>query len=255
MSDQPTSGAPDFRYGRRQIFTQNETAQPTYAYEPLAPADFLNPQEGDEFNHGERHDADVRRLRAILRRHYRNNPFMGVFGGIPIVWNDPALPHPAPDVVIVPNAADPHRPRVHFDVAAEEARPRCIVEVISPYLADQDLVDKRSIYAQAGVEEYIVVDSGLRSQDGPVEYRILGYRLERDVYTPLAADEQGRLHSNALRVWFAVTPDKQSFNVFDARAGAAIEPDSEDEEKPAAAQIEGAFRAQSIASQLDFLRP
>jgi Uma2 family endonuclease len=250
-SNAATASFPEeYRYGRRQTITQNETAQPTCSYEALAPSAFLNPQEGDEFNHGMRHDAEVRRLRATFRRHYRNNPFITVLSGIPIYWADASLPRPAPDVAIVPNASDPHRPRTHFDVAQEGAQPRTIVEVTSPFLAELDLVDKLAIYAQAGVAEYFVIDSGQRAHDAPVAYRVLGYRLESGTYIPLRADAQGRLHSKTLRAWFEVAPDQQSFQVFDARSGTAIEPEPEDDELPSTAQIEGTFRAQSIASQL-----
>ncbi|MEZ4615786.1 MAG: hypothetical protein R2867_09820 [Caldilineaceae bacterium] len=76
----------EFYYGRRQLIDYDRTAQPTYGYEPLTPADFLDPQEHDTFSHSPRHDADVQRLYAIFRFHYRVNPLVAVFTGIKICW-------------------------------------------------------------------------------------------------------------------------------------------------------------------------
>ncbi|HXF61434.1 MAG TPA: Uma2 family endonuclease [Caldilineaceae bacterium] len=233
--------------GRRQIVTQNVTAQPEYEEVALTAADFLNPQPGDEFFHGEQHDAAVKRLAAILRGLYRYSSFTAVLTGAKIIWLDPALPQPAPDLAVVARVTEPQRPRPTFNVSEEGATPRFILEVTSPHLAEIDRVEKRALYAQAGVQEYFILDL---VGNGPA---LLAYRLEDGVYVPIAPDEQGRLYSAANKAWFMVGANGD-VQVIEARTGAVIEPPENADEPQAAAQVEAAWRAQSIASKLDFLR-
>lgn len=247
----------EFYYGRRQLIDYNRTAQPTYGYQPLSPADFLDPQEHDTFNHGPRHDEDVRRLYAVLRQHYRVNPLVSVFTSIKIKWAITDLPQPVPDVVVVPGAEDWAVQRSVLDVAAEKVSPALIVEVLSPRFIDADLVEKRAIYAQAGVREYFIVDSGER-EDGErenvnaVAYRVIGFRLVDNAYESIVADESGRLYSEVARLWFVVAPDQQGIILVSKRTGQPIEPDPNSLIDPNAARAEATFRANSIASQLNF---
>ena len=119
----------EFYYGRRQLIDYDRTAQPTYGYQPLTPADFLDPQEEDVFNHGPRHDETVLRLYATLRTHYRVNPLMTVLSGVKLQWGIPDLSQPAPDVVIATGAESWDQQRTVIDVAAEGVTPTLIVEV------------------------------------------------------------------------------------------------------------------------------
>lgn len=241
-----------FYYGRRQLIDYNRAAQPTYGYEPLTPADFLDPQEHDSFNHGPRHHADVQRLYAIFRQHYRVNPLVAVLTGIKMVWDLPALPQPTPDVAIVPGGEHWDSQRTRLDVAAEEIRPTLIVEVLSPRFVTGDLEEKVTIYAQAGVQEYFIVDSGEREDRDDIAYCVHGYRLNDGRYQPIAPDEQGRIYSAVARVWFVPSADAQQILVISKRTGQPIEPDPNSLTSPAAARAEATFRANSIASQLNF---
>lgn len=244
----------EFYYGRRQLIDYDRTAQPTYGYQPLTAQDFLNPQQHDSFNHGSRHDTDVRRLYAILRQHYRINPLVSVFTGIKMIWDQPELAQPAPDVVVVPNAESWAGGRTELDVAVEETRPSLIVEVVSPRFVNADLEDKVQIYAAAGVREYFIVDSGEREDNDAIAYRVLGYRRNDDAYEPIAADAQGRLYSEVARAWFVVNAAKSQVDLVSKRTGEPIQPDPDSLTSPSAAQAEATFRANSIASRLDLLR-
>ena len=203
----------------------NRTAQPTYGYAPLTPADFLDPREHDTFNHGPRHDADVQRLYAIFRQHYRVNPLVAVFTGIKMIWDIPDLSQPTPDVAIVPGAESWDSQRTALDVAEEGQRPTMIVEIVSPRFVDADQVEKVQIYAQAGVQEYFVVDSGEREDSDAIAYRVWGYRLNDGGYQPIAADEQGRLYSEVARLWFVPDAEQDQILVISKRTGQPIQPD------------------------------
>lgn len=253
--DKQSAGPP---VGRRQIVTQNVTAQPDYEEVALTAADFLNPQPGDEFFHGEQHDVAVKRLAAILRHLCRYSPSTTVLAGAKIIWPDPTLPQPAPDLAVVSGVAEPQRPRQTFNVAEEGETPRFILEVTSPLLAEVDRIEKRALYAQAGVQEYFILDlvgnsPAIEDRQPDTRPALLAYRLEDGAYLPIAPDEQGRLYSAANKTWFVVN-GSGVVQVIEARTGAPIEPPDETEEPQAAAQVEAAWRAQSIASKLDFLR-
>lgn len=248
--------------GRRQTVTYSTTAQPTYTVQELTPADFLNPHPGDEFFYGDAHAALVAYLAACFRFLYRYNPFVAVLVGTKIVWDDPALAQPAPDLAIVANLADPARPRDRLDVAAEGVRPRFILEVTSPVLADIDLVDKVGVYGRAGVQEYFIVQPA--TQTGPA-LSVLAYRLNQGVYQPVAPDAEGRLYSATNRVWVTVQPPHvgelqegdttQGLRLVEERTGRALTPpDHAEEESRTGIQVDAALRAQSIASKLNLGR-
>ncbi len=250
----------EFYYGRRQLIDYDRTAQPTYAYEPLSPADFLDPQQHDTFQHGPRHAADVQRLYAIFRQHYRVNPLVTVLTGVKLQWGIPGLAEPAPDVAVLPNGSGIDAQQPVLDLAAAETRPSLVVEVTSPRFADADLDEKVQIYAAAGVQEYFIIDSGERETTAasgaqPPAQRVLGYQLQADGrYQSIAPDKAGRLYSAVARLWFAPAADGSQIKLFSKRTGAEIPPDPNSMTTPAAARAEATFRATSIASQLDFLR-
>lgn len=245
----------EFYYGRRQIIRYDKTGQPSYTWLPLRRADFLDPQEGDEFEQGARHDADVRKLRRIFRYLHRYNPATLVLSQVKLRWEEPDLPQPAPDLMVIPQASEPERPRLIFDVAGEQARPRFVLEVTSPPFAELDLVDKLTIYAAAGVDEYFIVHAVQRPELSEVDYHLFGYTLNEGCYRPLAPAEQGRLYSAVNRIWLAVDAEQGQIIVIDERTGVPVTPDSSYDEASAAARAEAASRAHAIAAQLDFLRP
>jgi colicin import membrane protein len=241
--------ADPFRYGRRQIIRYDKTGQPSYRWEPLQPADFLNPQSDDEFAHGPAHDQAVPRLRRYFRYHHRYNPSTLVISGLPVCWPGLAL-SPAPDLAVIPQVHDHERVRTRFDVAAEGVGPRFVLEVTSPNFAEFDRVDKLALYAQAGVAEYFILDL-VSTADQPTP-RLVGYHLEEGRYLSIAPDAEGRLHSAVNRLWLRLTQDGD-VSLIDERSGRPVEPDATYEEPTSAAFAEAAFRASSIAAQLGLL--
>ncbi len=246
-----------FYYGRRQVIRYDRTGQPSYTYLPLTAADFLDPQAGDEFVQTARHDADVRTLRAIFRHLHRFNPATGVLSHVKLIWPSAGLAQPAPDLAIVSEMGDPDRQRVVFNVREEGTAPSFVLEVVSPRLATADWEQKVAIYQQAGVQEYFIIDAGLRAgQDEQTlpTYQVLGYQWEAGVYLAITPDARGWVYSAINKVWIGPTPGCESFVVIDARTQQPITPAADREEPVAAAYAEAANRARSLAEQLDFLR-
>jgi len=73
-----------------------------------------------------------------------------------------------------------------------------VVEIISETSVTRDRADKFYEYQDAGVPEYLIVDS--RPGKGRIDYYALD---EEGSYQPIVADEQGRYHSHVLKgFWF-----------------------------------------------------
>jgi len=246
-----------FYYGRRQVIRYDRTGQPSYTYLPLTAADFLDPQEGDEFVQTAQHDADVRTLRAIFRHLHRFNPATGVLSNVKLIWPSIGLSQPAPDLAIIPEMSDPDRQRSVFNVREEGTTPSFVLEVVSPRFAVADREQKVAIYQQAGVPEYFIIDGGWcegQDEQTPPTYQVFGYQLQAGAYLALAPDPRGWIYSAINKVWIGPTPERNSFVVIDARTQQPISPAAEREEPIAAAYAEAANRARSLAEQLDFLR-
>lgn len=247
------SDGEEFYYGYRQEVEQNVTAQPTYVRRPLQPEDFLDPREDDHFVQGPNHDRDLNTVADILRHHYRNNQHVTVRRTHKLRWDDPSLPRPIADVAVIahPAAVDGGTAETNADVA--DRLPRCIIEVTSPRLLAADLEQKPQIYAQGGVQEYIIIDSGLREEKGEESYRILGYRLTDEGYREIPPDAEGGIHSATNGIRIAPTPERDGFVVTDERTGQPIRP-VVTLEGDRAAEVSGSSRARDLGSALDFLR-
>lgn len=242
--------ADPFRYGRRQIIRYDKTGQPNYRWAPLQPVDFLDPQSGDEFQHGPQHDQIVQRLRRRFRYLHRYNPTTLVISNLKVRW--PGIEAaPAPDLAVIPQAPEPELARTQLDVAAEGVAPHFVLEVTSPAFAHFDRAEKLALYAQAGVVEYFIVDLVADAEQSAP--RLHGYRLEAGRYRPMMPDREGRLLSTINRVWLRLTADLD-VGLIDERNGQPVEPEATYEEPTSAAPAEAAFRANSIAAQLDLLR-
>jgi Uma2 family endonuclease len=258
-TNQPTSdasAAPTI-VGQRRLFYFNDNGQPAYQVYELTAEDFLNPQPGDEFFHGELHDRSARILSSMVHHHYRYSPTASVQLKTKLVWPDPALAQPMPDVVVVNNLSDPQRQRPVIDFVAEQAASdegevsvRAIFEVTSPLLAEADLATKLALYEHAGVPEYWIIDSGLRPGNEQPFFTILGYQLQEGRYQPIAPKSENRWESKACRLWITLSPDQQSFQLGDLRTGAPFPILAEDDDPSISTQAEANRRAQSIADQL-----
>lgn len=249
-------GTPDqdaFYYGRRQVITYNKTAQPSYSYTPLTQADFLNPQPGDEFTQGPRHETDLRYLQGVFRQHYRGNPVVAVYSGIKMVWDVENIAQPAPDVAIVIGAESGESNLKTFDVQAMGQRPRFILEIVAPRFVEADWVEKVQLYAQAGIQEYFIVDSGERMGQPTVDYTVTGYRLVKGAYQPIPPESDGRIYSKVNRLWLQPTATRDGIMAISERSGQEIVPDADSLTSAVAARAEAAFRATAIASQLNLL--
>lgn len=243
----------DFYYGLRRKVWSDIHGQPHYEESPLRPEDFLNPTVDDIFELGPNHAADVDRLKRVFENHYRHNQLTHVFANTKIIWPEPELDQPRADIIIATaDSVQTLRNRL-FDVTKWGAPPTSIIEVLSPRFLDADLVDKVDLYARSGVQEYFIIDSGLREEGRETNYSVIGYRLDGALYRRIEPDDSGFVRSDTNRVHMGPSKDGSTFDVIDSRTGTLIA-DHDLNQTDRIAEVQGNRRANDIGSALDFLR-
>ncbi|MEM7125493.1 MAG: Uma2 family endonuclease [Chloroflexota bacterium] len=240
-------------YGVRRRVDSDVHGQPLYDEVPLTLDDFLNPTDDDIFEVGPRHEQDVAQLFMGLQVHYRHNQLALVARNLKIIWDNVNLAQPRADILIATSDAPQTVLGNRFSETTWGGPPRCVIEVTAPRLADADLVDKVAIYEQGGVDEYIIVDSGLRENQTQIQYSVIGYRLDTGRYQPIEIDQNGRIVSEVCRLKIGLTSNGDGIELIDLRSGQPIDGE-EVIAKDRIAQVQGNRRADEIGSALDFLR-
>ena len=158
---------------------------------PLTEFEFLHPEEGFHMPNSTFHDDISSNARDVLIRRYMRDANTAVFRDLKIEWDNPELfPH-VPDVCVVMGIQSKGAERTSFMVAHEGVKPCLVIEVVSPKYRKADRETKVEEYELAGVQEYIIVDRLARR--GQTTDELLGYRLVRGHYRPIAPDEEGRI--------------------------------------------------------------
>lgn len=185
---------------------------------PLTPEEFLDPQIGDTMVQGNPHVEAAVFLYELLNRRLRSRPGM-------LVTHD--LKHliaprlgPVPDVSIFQGLAKVDRTIDSYDIRT--GPPPClIIEVVSPgdsRVRQVDEVTKVELYERIGVEEYLLLDLPRRGNGW--RHRFRGYRLnEAGRYASMERDAQGRFLAETIGIFFAVEPEKDQIQLFDAATG------------------------------------
>jgi Uma2 family endonuclease len=185
---------------------------------PLTPEDYLDPQEGDTWVQGERHNSVRGFLTQMFRLHFRDDPQVLVTEDMKFLLG-PGLPRPAPDVAVVRGVL--HGDRGVFDVVAEGVTPCLVIEVVSPKsrrIRRIDVEDKAKGYCRAGVPEYVIVDRPERFKGSP--FHLVGYRLDsQGRYQRMEPDDQARLLSETIGIWIGLSPDRLEVQLWDAATG------------------------------------
>lgn len=139
---------------------------------PLTEAEFLHPQEGYHWPNSTFHDNAVADARDILIRRYAGDPQTGVFSDLIVKWDIEELDDHCPDVFVAFGIRNKEQNRTEFVVAEEGVRPCLIIEVVSPPYRKADRQTKVKEYAQARVQEYVIIDR--RTQRGQFIDEVLG---------------------------------------------------------------------------------
>ena len=214
----PPKTVDQFPYGWRYKTKTLPNGEQIDYEEPLTAADFLDPQLGDCMIQRDKHLRSNTNLFTVFDNRYANDPSVGVFSDLKMVWGIPGLKEPAPDVAVVFNLQnqDEETDRSTFDVKKEGTCPSLVIEIMSPNYPGDDTL-KVDIYEQAHIPEYIIINP--HSDKAHLFYEIWGYRLVAGRYKPIKPDKQGRLLSQTTNVLFSVHDKGRRLRLRDARTG------------------------------------
>ena len=235
----PESFATRFPYGWRYVMKPSLNGADNYDQIPLTLADLQNPQLGDQVPQRHAHSQPLVDLVSSLKTYYAKDPSIGVFTDLIMDWGILGLSGAAPDIAIIPNLKrHKEADRGTFKVVDEGTRPSLVMEVMSPGSPGDD-TNKVTLYAQAGIAEYLLLKPDL-THELP-RYELSGYRLESGVYQPLVPDARGRLLSRTLQLGFEVIDQGRQVRVTDVRTGRPLLTPIEE----AAARLAAEARAQA----------
>jgi Uma2 family endonuclease len=212
---------------------------------PLTSYDFLNPREGDVMPQQPFHVKATRNLYNMLETHFKKkDPTITVFCDLIMKWGIPDLSNPSPDISIVPDVRDPEAIEGEFYVEEQGTRPILVIEVVSPHYRQEDRRDKVKIYAQAGVQEYVILDRFKRR--GEMVNEVLGYELEEGVYWPKAPDNDGFILCETVGLRFGL--EEEQVVVIDDATGARLLTYDEIAAKAEAAEAKAQAEAEARAA-------
>ncbi len=247
----PTSHDEDPDRGWRYITRTLPDGRESWETVPLTEADFLDPQEGDVMPQRPVHAQVIRDLHNMLEAHYRQDPTYSVFHDLKMEWGIPGLERPSPDIAVVPGVRNPGAIEGMFYVQQEGTRPVLVIEVVSPGYVDADTnpAKKGRIYATAGVQEFVILDS-----EGYSGTPVAGYRLERGRrYQAIPLDADGLVPCISLNLTIGL--DGEQAVVVDRSTGQRLLTHTEQiaraeaaEARAAEAEVRAATEAQARAS-------
>jgi Uma2 family endonuclease len=167
--------------------------------------DVLFPKTGDFIVQTNAHDNDVGYLTNVFKARLAGNKTAAVLSDCRVDWNLPGVEPLGPDVAVFLGVRR-HRVWATFDVAAEGARPKMVVEVTSPDTRQNDVGDKFTFYHQAKVPLYLVVDALERGDERHLE--LIGYHYTRRGFRRISPDEEGRIYLKPVNLYVGVTRDR-----------------------------------------------
>jgi Uma2 family endonuclease len=135
-------------------------------------------------------------LIEALERRYADTPDVWVGGNLFLYYEkgDPSA-CVAPDVLLAKDVTKWDRPTY---LLWEETTPSLIVEVTSRKTRRDDQIEKKSLYEQLGVEEYVLFDP----YGEYLRPRLQGHRLENGRYQPISPQADGSLFSRTTGLTF-----------------------------------------------------
>jgi Uma2 family endonuclease len=168
---------------------------------PLTEAEYLHPQEGYYLPSSTFHGRVISDARDLLTRRYHDRADVIVFGDVVVKWDIPDLNDHCPDLCVVFGIRNKEQNRSEWVVAVEGVRPALIIEVVSPRYRKTDRETKVVHYAQAKVQEYVIVDR--RRYRGQLLDEVIGYQLVADRYQPITPDDEGRILCATVGLWIS----------------------------------------------------
>jgi Uma2 family endonuclease len=209
---------------------QPSTAQPRTPRKPAREV-YYPSSDGKPMAETDWHVGEMFGLIDMLDDHFREQPDVYVAANNFLYYEegDPRKVV-SPDVYVVFGVA--RRLRRIFKLWEEGAAPAVVFEISSRKTRREDLVQKRDLYAQLGVDEYFLCDPEMDYLKPPLQ----GFRLDRKAgeYRPIEPDVDGQLAS--VRLGLLLRMEGGQVQLADAATGERLRRSSEVRERERAAE-------------------
>jgi len=214
---------------------------------PLTAEDLLYPEEGDVVSDGLPHFLFLQPLVDALRRFLSRRPATHVTSNVTLVLGDGR--NSGPDVAVLEGEIDVLSVKRAVHLRKVGARLSFVLEVVSTSqkeIEEKDLEGNWKRYAAEGVPEYFTVypTEGRKARD------LVGRRLRGDGYVEIAPDEEGRVYSEKLGLYFLIDASSQELVAVDVVTGQRLR-SSEEEAARADREAEARRRAEERARQAE----
>lgn len=201
-----------FFYGWRDVFQPiNGSDKEEWIQIPLTLEDVLHPQLGDVIVQDPSHDEACDSLRDGLKRHLAHEPQTLVYNDVGIDWGIAGIKPVAPDISVIRNATTVFPTSVYY-VKKYGGRVDLVIEVTSRNTWKVDIdgwrtPNKFELYAQFGVQYYIIVDVRTH-RFGHHSPPLIVYRLGLDgQYEQQQPDDRGWYWIDTVELWIGPYED------------------------------------------------
>ncbi len=208
-------------YGSRWVEIEAADGRIDFEEVPLTWKDLFDPREGDWLMHGPEHADIVGDTKSSLKCLFqaRGRDDVVVYDDVRIDWKTPGVAPVCPDLAVIPGMSrERSRKADVFDEAKEGTSPWFVLEVTSKTTAPYDRTSKPKIYHQGKVPEIFLLDR-LKSP-----WALSGERRNPATrrYRKIRPDEQGRLLSETLGIYFSISESGDDLVMEDAETGEVL---------------------------------
>ena len=151
------------------------------------------------------HIQDVAYLKAVFTSQVAGDPSAAVIADCRVNFNLAKVKPLGPDVSLFLGVKR-QRDWATFNVAAEGAKPKLVVEITSESTRKNDLGIKVEYYHRAKVPFYLVVD--VNRPKGVRHLTLIGHRYTPQGYERIEPDARGRIYLDSVHLYVGVTHDR-----------------------------------------------
>lgn len=203
----PTAPSDPIEYGWRYVSVTRPDGKEALETIPLSLEDVLHPHDGDFIVQTDAHNGDRDYLYEVFKARLKDEKTAAVLADCGVDLNIPGVRPVCPDIAVFSHVKRRFDWLV-FNVAAEGARPRLVVEITSRSTRKNDLDVKLEYYERAKVPCYLIADAVGRGEARRVE--LICYRNSRRGFRRVAPDENGRVHLDFVNLDIGVTRDRRT---------------------------------------------
>jgi Uma2 family endonuclease len=160
------------------------------------------------------HNHAMRDIFESLEDHYADRPVYVASNLIMYYDKDDPSKRKDPDVLVAKNVGK-HKRR-SFRVWEEKTFPSVLFEIASKKTWRNDIGEKRALYAQLAIKEYIIFDPEDRYLDPPLQ----GFRTVKGKSIPIEPQADGSIFSKELGLW--LLPEGSSLRFLDGKTRAPL---------------------------------